>query len=328
LHSQLLRLIDIGPRASGLKPEAGAAPALLLSDARFNPQAVRHGDARVHFQARRVDIGRVALQSVAATLTIDHGLVVIDPLSGDVLEGKFTANANIDATSDNPEAQFDLKMVNLQADRLAGKGKTPAPPVEGMLRVRVVAKGHGNSLHQVAASADGSVTAVLTHGTIRASLAELTGIDLRGLGLLLVKDHQETAVDCGVLSFRAQGGTLASQSMVVDTDSVLITGEGTIHLETEALDLALRGHPKHLRLVRVRSPLTVHGTLAHPSVGIQVRNSVAQTAEAVALGVLLTPLASVLAFVDPGLAKDADCASLLAAAKALDKGVPSSPPAH
>ncbi len=47
-------------------------------------------------------------------------------------------------------------------------------------------------------------------------------------------------------------------------------------------------------------------------------HAMAQTAEAVALGIVLTPLASVPAFVDPGLAKDADCAALLAAAKNLD----------
>jgi len=62
----------------------------------------------------------------------------------------------------------------------------------------------------------------------------------------------------------------------------------------------------------------VRGTLSHPSAGIQTSSTVVQAAAAVALGVLLTPLASVLAFVDPGLAKDADCAALLAEAKALD----------
>jgi len=35
-----------------------------------------------------------------------------------------------------------------------------------------------------------------------------------------------------------------------------------------------------------------------------------------ALAALVTPLAAVVAFVDPGLAEDADCASLLAEAKA------------
>jgi len=58
----------------------------------------------------------------------------------------------------------------------------------------------------------------------------------------------------------------------------------------------------------------VRGTLTHPSIAVQASHSVAQTAAAVALGVVLTPLAAVLAFVDPGLAKDADCPALLAAA--------------
>jgi AsmA family protein len=67
--------------------------------------------------------------------------------------------------------------------------------------------------------------------------------------------------------------------------------------------------------VRLRSPVLIRGTLKRPSVGIDARNSLVQAGEAVALGVALTPLASLLAFVDPGLAKDADCAALLAEAK-------------
>jgi hypothetical protein len=36
---------------------------------------------------------------------------------------------------------------------------------------------------------------------------------------------------------------------------------------------------------------------------------------ATALGVLATPIASVIAFIDPGLAKDADCGGLIAEAE-------------
>jgi hypothetical protein len=48
---------------------------------------------------------------------------------------------------------------------------------------------------------------------------------------------------------------------------------------------------------------------------------VAQTGGAIALGVVLTPVASLLAFVDPGLAKDANCADLVAQTS-QDKGLP------
>jgi len=87
-------------------------------------------------------------------------------------------------------------------------------------------------------------------------------------------------------------------------------GEGTIRLDDEtsiwcfaAIRKSAAGPCAFAILVR--------GTLAHPSIAIQARNSVAQRAEAVALGVILTPVAAVLAFVDPGLAKDADCAALI-----------------
>jgi len=153
---------------------------------------------------------------------------------------------------------------------------------------------------------------VVTHGAIRSSLAELAGIDLRALGLMLAKDKQETGIRCIVAGFQAHDGTLSAQSLVVDTDPVLITGEGRLHLDSESLDFALRGHPKSLRVFRLRTPVLVRGTLVHPAIALQARNAAAQTAAAVALGAVLTPLAGMLAFVDPGLAKDADCASLQA----------------
>jgi uncharacterized protein involved in outer membrane biogenesis len=236
-------------------------------------------------------------------------------LSADMLEGKLVARVRLDATKDVPPVDVDLKFSDLQLSLLDHKVKGPAP-MDGLVRARITVKGQGTSIHQVAATANGTVSAVLPHGTVRDSFAELTGIDLGGLGLLMTKNMRETGIRCGVASFEARQGTLTAQSLVVDTDPVLITGDGAIHMDSESLDLAFRGHPKHVRLLRVRSPILVRGTLVHPSIDLQVHNSIAQTAEAVALGVLLTPLAAVFAFVDPGLAKDADCAALLAEAHA------------
>ncbi len=91
----------------------------------------------------------------------------------------------------------------------------------------------------------------------------------------------------------------------------MITGSGHLDLKTEALDLALRGQPKEVRLFRLRSPIKVRGTLLHPQIGVDAGKAIGQAGAAAALGVLLTPLAAILAFVDGGLAKDANCAALL-----------------
>lgn len=82
-------------------------------------------------------------------------------------------------------------------------------------------------------------------------------------------------------------------------------------MKTEGLDMSIRGQPKGIRLVRLRSPIKIHGTLSHPAIGLQTSDLVEQAGGAIALGTLLTPVASLLAFVDPGLAKDANCAGLI-----------------
>jgi hypothetical protein len=57
-----------------------------------------------------------------------------------------------------------------------------------------------------------------------------------------------------------------------------------------------------------------------PSIGVNAGDTVKQGAIAAALGAVVTPIAAVLAFVDPGLAKDQNCAQLLADAE--KKGPP------
>jgi hypothetical protein len=315
LNSQLLRLQDLGERAAGRAAASAEAKPLLLPDTALRLVGIRRDDAVVSFHARTFDLGRTALHAVAAQVTIDHGVLTAAPLSAAFPAGRISGRLTFDASREVPAADLDIKISDLRLDQFDHKASVE-PPFDGLLQARLTLKGHGRSIHEIAAGSSGTMTAVLPHGAIRDSFAELTGIDVtRSLGLMLRKDRKETAVRCAVASFQVHDGTVITQTLVIDTEPVLITGKGEIHLDSEALDLAIRGRPKSWRLVRVRSPVMIRGTLAHPSIGIDARNSLAQAGEATALGILLTPLAAILAFVDPGLAKDADCAALLAEAK-------------
>ncbi len=290
LNSQVLHLADLGVRAAGRTTEP--VSPLLLSNAALSPHVLRISDATVRFRAHRVDVGRLSLHDVSVKAAIDHGVLTVAPLSAEVLGGNVNAYLTLDATKDIPDANVDVKITDLQLAQIPHKDPS-APPIEGLMQGRVKLTGAGRSVHEVAATANGTVTAQLPHGAIRASIAEITsGVDLRGLGLLLTHNKQETEVRCAVADFKADAGTLIAQNMVADTEPALITGEGRIHLESEALDLVIHGHPKSVRFFRLRAPVLVRGTLAHPSVNIQRSESV--------------PL-----IVDPGKAKDADCTALL-----------------
>ena len=322
LNSKLLRLADLGLRAAGRDPEGGAKQ-WLMSDAALNPRAWRRDDTVATFRAGRLEVGPIPVQNVAAALAVDHGVLTVTPLTGQVFDGALTAHVRANLTTDDPADSLDLTISNLNLERYLPPG-ADEPLMKGLLQARVLAKGHGRSLHEFASGADGTLSTAVPHGAIRAALANLAGLDLRAIGLLFSKHGPEVPVRCGVASFQAHDGVLAAQTLVLDTEQVLIVGEGKIHMDSETIDLTLRGHPKQPGL-RVRSPALVRGTLSHPSFAIQPRDAVAQTAAAIALGVLLTPLASALSFVDPGLSKDADCGALMMEDNTLQQGQPAAP---
>jgi AsmA family protein len=179
-----------------------------------------------------------------------------------------------------------------------------------------VLTGRGNSVHAAASNASGTFTAVVPSGGMRHSLAEWTGVDvLTALSLNLSGDNSNTNLRCAVASFDARQGVLTSQQVLIDTDPVRVEGGGTINMRDETLDMQLQGKPKNFQIVRLRAPITVKGPWQHPALGIKAGSAVAQGGIGAALG-LLNPFAAILAFIDPGLAKDANCAPLLSQAKA------------
>lgn len=289
LDSQFLRMADFGLHAAGRAPESGARP-LLLSDATFDPPTLRLGDADIRYRAKRLQIGRVVLSDLAAKGTLERGVLTVAPLTAGILAGNLRSHGRLDARTDVPKASVDIDMSDLQLAEIGRKDKdSSAPAATGLLQVRIALTGVGKSVHQVAASANGTVAAVVRRGTVRDSLAEMAGVDLRGLGLIATKSRKEIPLRCAVAQFEDRDGTLTAKEIIADTGTVLITGEGQIHLDSEALDLAISGRPKSVRLFRFRAPVLVKGTLTHPSIDVQARK---------------------LTLVDTGKAKDADCGAL------------------
>ena len=287
LHAQLLRSADFGLRAAGRQT---VPYTLLMSNVPLNPQALRRGDATIDFDAHRFEVGKESLQDVALKLTFEQGLVSATPISAGLLGGKLNGQIKIDVTQDSPVADVDLTLTGLQLDQLPHK--SPQPPLDGSGRARLKFTGRGRSAHEIAASAQGTATFTLPQGTVRASLAELAGMDLRGLGLTLENSKRDTPIRCAVANFQAQGGVFTTRRLVMDTEAVRIDGEGSIRMDTESLDLVLRGEPKSLRVLRLKAPLLIRGTLAHPELSIEKGDSK-------------------LLLVDRGRAKDEDCAALL-----------------
>jgi hypothetical protein len=332
LTSRNLKMVDLAPTLGGqtgnpealsaskaAEPKQSAGPVektreMLLPDADLQVNRVRGMDADVRYSAASVSTPKFPMKNVNFHLLLDKGVISLDPLSFILDQGSFSGSVRIDARSDVPESTIDMRMADVDLSQFK-IGKSTDPPLSGQLVGRVKVHGTGSSIHKFASGADGGVSLIVPHGEVNQALVELTGINVtRGLGLLLAKNDSKTSIRCGVVDFQAQKGILGAKTVFVDTTDVLVTGRGDINLNTETLNLSLRGDPKKLRLARVRSPIMIKGTLEHPSIGLDAGKLAEQGAVATALGALLTPFAAVIAFVDPGLAKNKDCAASMAQA--------------
>jgi uncharacterized protein involved in outer membrane biogenesis len=283
----------------------------LLPDADLQVNRVRAMDADVKLDAESIQTEKMPIKKVKFHLLLDDGQLKLDPLAFSLPEGEFSGQVSIDARQSVPVTEIDMHLKNLNLAQFKPKG-SDTPPLEGEMIGRMRLTGRGASVHKAAATANGDLTIVVPHGRMRAAFAELTGINLdKGLGLLLAKKEDSTEIRCGVASFHADNGDLKANSLLFDTTHVLVTGSGHINLQDEVLAVSLQGKPKEIRVVRLRSPIQVKGTLAHPSVGLEPGHLATQAGAAAVLGTVLTPAAAILAFVDGGLAKDANCSAVI-----------------
>jgi AsmA family protein len=313
LTSSRLRLADLGPHAADESAAAGqTSGSSPLSATAVHWRVLQRANWSVRLSVADLELGRWTLHDVAARLRIDHGVLTLEKLGGAFADGKLSGELHIDATQAVTAEQVRLDLSALQLADLAGAHRD-GPPLSGALNARLQLSGAGESLKDMLASAEGNISAVIPQGTVRASLAESASLDLAGALRALVHSDKETGIRCAVADFAAHNGVLTARTLLADTDPALITGSGQVHLDPATLDLTLRGRPKHPRLV-LHSEIRVQGSLTHPDIRPNTPAVLAQSAAAVALGTVLSPVAAVLAFVNPGLAHDADCAALIAQA--------------
>ncbi|HXC10194.1 MAG TPA: AsmA family protein [Steroidobacteraceae bacterium] len=288
LSSALLRLADVGLRAAGRDPQPDAPPKL-FSDVQLITPVARRVDAAGKYSARRLLLSRVEVSELSAPFTIERGLIEAPKVTGNFLGGNFVLHLDADANQTPARTHLEITLTDLHLAQMPHK--TEPPPYEGLLRLQIHAQGRGDSLHALAAGADGNLSARVLQGTIRASLAELAGIDWRGLGLTLTRSSREAPVHCAAADFAIHTGVMQLTRFFIDSERVFISGDGRVLLDPETLDLKLHGEPKGLRILRLKAPVLVQGTLLQPKFSVDMADSG-------------------LRLVDRGTPRDADCAEL------------------
>ncbi len=329
LHTKRLSFPDLGAFFGGApKTGAVASPAQkavaqkmvaeqrIFPDATLNFDRIRKLDADVTYKADAISKAPIDLTAASAHVKLNAGLLRAEPLSLDLPQGRISGWVQLDGRGKDAITDLDLRLSNARLEHFVTASFQGNQPFAGPLVGRLKLHGKGDSVHDAIGDAYGQALVVAPGGEIRQSLAELAGVDvIKGLGLLFAKDQRTTPIRCAVADFDVKGGVASAEHIVIDTGPVLMTGNGVINLDQETLGFRLQGRPKKFQLVRLLAPISVSGPILHPKPSVEKGQAIGQGAAALALGAVLSPLAMILPFVDPGLAKDANCSALLSEGK-------------
>jgi uncharacterized protein involved in outer membrane biogenesis len=316
LASRQLSFDDLGALFGGGKA-AQSQSKYLLPDMPLHTERLRQMNAEVDYNAVAVKSHDFPLRGFDTHISLQSGVLDLKPLAFAFTQGRLSGELRIDARGDVPVTGVDVRLTDIHFESFI---KDIEKPLTGTVEARLKLEGRGRSVHEAAAGADGLVTAVIPSGNMRQSLAEWLGVNvISALGLTLSGDKSNTRLRCAVANFDTKGGVMTARQFVLDTDPVRVDVKGSVDLRNETVDLTLAGKPKNFQLLRVRAPVTISGSLGAPTLGVDMKPALVQTGIGVALGLLLPP-AAILAFIDPGLAKDANCAGILTDAK--DEGAP------
>lgn len=276
-----------------------------------------------------VDAG-VRAEQLSLEAKLDHGRLSAQPRIGRIAGGSL--GGTVEASADGAiRAKIDAEGVG--AGQLL-KALSAIDILDGApVDASITAAGRGASLSAIAAGLDADVRLVVGQGRVSNQALGLAAGDAMSqlVGALnpFAKQDPTTVLKCAVIRAPIRKGQATfDRSIGIETDKLDAVGSGTIHLGSEAIDLAMRTTPREGLGISVAdaaaSFIRLQGTLASPRVAIDPLGS----AEGVAkLGLTVGAAIATggLSLLGPSLLESDGPACQVALGRAAKAGKPGEP---
>ena len=312
-----LRFADLAPLVGG-GGSSTTSPPPATSDRVLPTQAFRTDrwkamDADVTFAAGRIEHGpSLPIASLSTHLVMDDGVLTLDPLRFGLAGGQVDGRLRLDGSAAPMRGALQLHARHLKLKQLFPNFE-PMHTSLGEINGDTALDARGNSVAALLGTASGQLKLLMNDGAISRNLLETAGLNVGNIVLGKLFGDRTVKINCAATDLAAQDGLFRTRLFVFDTQDALIDVKGTVNFADEKLDLDVTPHTKGLRVLSLRSPLSVRGTVQHPDVGVHAGPLLARGAGAVALGVAAAPAAALLAVIVPshGSSDDNTCTTVL-----------------
>ncbi len=307
LSSGQLDLGELGGKGDPAKPKTEASR--LFPDDLLPTAALGQVDADMSWKIDRLTSDGLSAGQVTLSLAGKDGKLVLTSNIAVLAGGKASGQLAVDASgkSANVSLAFDADKVGL-GDLLRGLNLSQS--VHGArTSVHAALKGGGNSVRAVLARVNGEITVVTDKGTIDSAYADVVALDvLRQLAPW--SQQKNTQMQCLVSRFTIADGMAHSEALLFDTDAMTVSGQGSVNLANEVLDLTVAPKPKDPSLLSLALPLDIGGTLVHPTVTPN-RGAIVKGVAGVVGGVALGPIGILVPLLSAGSDDSNPCVAAL-----------------
>jgi len=320
LTSDTLKFSDLAPLigadSNKEKAQRGAPvhqPAdKLLPVEPFDTSHWRRMDADVQFSGKHiVRKAQLPIENLSTHVVLSDGVLNLDPLRFGTAGGDLAGRVRLDGRHEPMLGRFEFLARGMELKRLF-------PTValmqgsSGEVGAKLALSGRGDSVAALLGSSNGEVKLLVNGGTVSDLLLEEAGLNLANIAADRLFGSKPVKINCVAADFVDKDGLLDTRLFVFDTADATINIDGTVNLKTEQLDFTMHPHSKGLRIVSLRSPLYLRGTLKNPEAGVQKGPLLARAAGAATLGVVAAPLAALAAMIAPDRDRPDPCAALIA----------------
>jgi len=317
LISQRLNLADLGPLVGTQQPKRDG----VLPDAAFDAARWNSVDADVTLKAgtlKRPE--QLPLEDLSTRIQMRDAVLTLDPLEFGTAGGKLAGPIRLDGRASPIRADAKIRIRDLQLSKLfptVEVSRASVGAVSGLIDLTAA----GNSVAGMLGSANGKLGVYVDGGEVSKMVMEMIALDLWNLAKVALRGDEPVEIRCAIADFDVKDGLMKANALVFDTTVMNITGEGTINLRDETINLKIVPQPKARSLASLRSPLFIAGTLSQPKVSRDVRSIAEKGAGALVLGIL-NPLLAVLPLIYEGKGRDSNCGKLIAEATSSSRPSP------
>lgn len=274
----------------------------IFPDAPLDVERISGVDGRLVFEGREVTGAGQALTEVSTIITLDDRVLRFDPLEFGFRGGRLVSVVEVNARGEETVTSADGTFSAIRLEDFI-----PNDRIAGTFSGEISLVGTGDSIRRAMATSNGRIRALLDEGGISRRTLELIGLDL--LNYIFASD-ETVATTCGVADILVTDGIGEAGTLLVATPGSQIHGEGRFDFRRERFELRIQARDTSPNIGSLGGPVNITGRFRDPEIS-PAEETYLRGAAAVALGVFLTPLASLLGTVQIDTVDGGICERLL-----------------